>query len=579
MHIANPEVASVFSQVADLLEIRGDNPFRIRAYRNAARTINNLPGSIETMVDEKRDLEELPGIGADLAGKIAEIVHTGTCSVREALRREMPSTVQELLRVPGLGPKRVRRLYGERHIQTLEQLQQAARAGQIADVPGFGKRIEQRILQALEARLKKKPRISIAEAERAAQSLMAYLKAYAGTKQVEVGGSYRRRQETVGDLDILASASNPAQLIAHFARFDGVARMQAQGRTRASAVLRQGLQVDLRAVADVSFGAALHYFTGSKAHNIAVRMLAQEKGWKLNEYGLFSGMRRIAGETEESVFKALGLPYIEPELRENRGEIAAAKAGTLPRLIELSDLKGDLHAHTTASDGQNSLREMALAARRLGFSYLGITDHASRPGAPHSLDADGLARQMDEIDRLNAELTGITLLKGIEVDIEEHGRLALPDAVLERLDLVIGAVHSHFALSKERQTERIMRAMDHPCFSMLAHPSGRLIGERDAYAVDMPRIIGHAKRRACHLELDAQPQRLDLNDIYCRMAKEEGVLLGIDSDAHGTAGFGDLRFGIGQARRGWLEKTDVLNALPLERLRKQLQMKPGGREP
>lgn len=568
--IHNNEVAAIFNQIADLLEINGDNPFRIRAYRNAARMLNTLAPSVQTMVAEKRDLKDLPGIGVDLAGKIGEIVTTGTCALREQLRRELPPAIHELLMVPGLGPKRVRMLYQELNIQTLEQLYRAARDGQISHVPGFGRRVEQRILEAMQARQSKKARFTIAVAEQVVKPLMTYLQAQKKARQVEVAGSFRRRQETVGDLDILISSFRPQQVVQQFVRFDGIAQVLAQGGTRASVVLRQGMQVDLRVVAEVSFGAALHYFTGSKAHNIAMRTLAQERGLKMNEYGIFSTIlshaRRVAGETEVSVFNALGLPYIEPELRENRGEIAAAQAGQLPALVSLSDLSGDLHVHTRASDGQNSLREMALEAKRRGLSYLGITDHSSRLAVAHGLDAAGLSRQMDEIDQLNAELPGITLLKGIEVDINEDGTLDLPDSILARLDLVIGAVHSKFALSRERQTERILRAMDHPCFTLLAHPSGRLILEREPYDVDMPRIIRHAKQRACFLELNSQPSRLDLTDIYCMMAKEEGVLISVNSDAHSVFDFDHVRFGIGQARRGWLEKENILNTRPVEQL-------------
>lgn len=568
--IHNTEVAAIFNQIADLLEINDDNPFRIRAYRNAARMLNTLATSVQTMVAEKRDLKDLPGIGVDLAGKIGEIVTTGTCALREQLRRELPPAIHELLTVPGLGPKRVRMLYQELNIQTLEQLYRAARDGQISHVPGFGRRVEQRILEAMQARQSKKARFTIAVAEQVVKPLMTYLQAQKKARQVEVAGSFRRRQETVGDLDILISSFRPQQVVQQFVRFDGVAQVLAQGGTRASVVLRQGMQVDLRVVAEVSFGAALHYFTGSKAHNIAMRTLAQERGLKMNEYGIFSTTlshaRRIAGETEVSVFNALGLPYIEPELRENRGEIAAAQAGQLPALVSLSDLCGDLHVHTRASDGQNSLREMALEAKRRGLSYLGITDHSSRLTVAHGLDAAGLSRQMDEIDQLNAELPGITLLKGVEVDINEDGTLNLPDSILARLDLVIGAVHSKFALSRERQTERILRAMDHPCFTLLAHPSSRLILEREPYDVDMPRIIRHAKQRACFLELNSQPSRLDLTDIYCMMAKEEGVLISVNSDAHSVFDFDHVRFGIGQARRGWLEKENILNTRPVEQL-------------
>jgi DNA polymerase (family X) len=567
MHVHNADIAAIFNEIADLLEIEGGNLFRVRAYRSAARTIDIQPASIQSMVEQGSDLKELPGIGSDLSARIAEIVHTGTCELRDRLRHELPSAIDELLRIPNLGPKRVRMLYQERGIHTLPQLLQAAEKGQLRTIPGFGARTEARILDAVRAQLSKEKRYSIAIAAQWLAPLIDYLKQIDGIVKVEVAGSFRRMRETVGDLDIVASAHRTEKVTQHFVHYGDVARVSAQGPTRASVVLRQGIQVDLRVVQPAKYGAALHYFTGSKAHSIEMRKLAQERGLKWNEYGVFAGKRRIAGITEQSMFEAVGLPWIAPELRENRGEIEAARQGRLPHLIELTDLKGDLHAHTTATDGQHSLREMALAAKNLGLTYLGITDHSRRMSLVHGLDAGRLSRQIDEIDQLNAELKGIQLLKGIEVDILEDGSLDLPDSVLRRLDYVLAAVHSKFGLSKERQTTRILRAMDNPNFTMLAHPSGRLLFERDAYEVDMPCLIRHAKERGCFLELDSQPDRLDLNDSYCMMAKDESVLVSIDSDAHNVADFNNLRFGIGQARRGWLEKKDVLNTRTLSQLK------------
>jgi DNA polymerase (family 10) len=400
-----------------------------------------------------------------------------------------------------------------------------------------------------------------------ADALCAHLRAARGVGQVTVAGSFRRMRETVGDLDILATASDAAAVIERFTHYDEVKEVLSAGTTRASVLLKSGLQVDLRVVAPASYGAALHYFTGSKAHNIAIRRLAQARGLKINEYGVFRGDERIAGEDEASVYASVGLPYIEPELREDTGEIEAARAGRLPHLVELGDLKGDLHAHTRATDGHDSLRDMALAAKKLGFEYLAITEHSRRLTVAHGLDPQRLLQQCDEIDRLNGEGLGITLLKGIEVDILEDGSLDLPDDVLGRLDLVVGAVHSRFDLSRARQTERILRAMDHPHFTLLAHPTGRLIEEREPYDVDMPRILRHARERGCFLELNAHPERLDLIDSHCRMAREAGVLVSINSDAHSTFDFANLRYGVGQARRGWLEKADVLNTRTLATLR------------
>ena len=566
MPIHNADIAAIFEEIADLLEIQGANPFRIRAYRNAARTLGELSQDARILLEKGDDLTRLPGIGDDLAAKISEIVTTGTCSLLQRLHKELPPAVTELLHIPGLGPKRVKALHHDLDVQTVEQLYRAARDGRIRALPGFGEKTELNILQAVEAHVSQARRFKLATAAQYAEALQSFLQVIPGVAQVAVAGSFRRMRETVGDLDILVTATEPDAVMRHFTAYDKVAEVLSAGSTRASVVLKCGLQVDLRVVAETSYGAALHYFTGSKAHNIAIRRIAQKLGLKVNEYGVFHGERRIAGETEESVYRAVGLPYIEPELREDRGEIETARAGQLPQLVELADLRGDLHAHTKATDGHDSLRDMALAARVLGFEYLAITEHSRRLTVAHGLDPLRLLRQCDEIDRLNAELDGITLLKGIEVDILEDGSLDLPDDVLGRLDLVVGAVHSKFDLPRARQTERILRAMQHPHFTLLAHPTGRLIEQRAPYDVDMLRIIREARNRGCFLELNAHPERLDLLDTYCQMAKEEGVLVSINSDAHSSFDFANLRYGIGQARRGWLEKKDVLNTRPLAQL-------------
>ncbi|MBS1146351.1 MAG: polymerase [Proteobacteria bacterium] len=567
----NADIAAVFEEIADRLEIQGANPFRIRAYRNAARNLGELPQEARALLEKGDDLTRLPGIGDDLAAKIREIVETGHCSLLDRLRRELPPAVTELLQIPGLGPKRVKALYHDLEVQTVEQLYRAARDGRIRALPGFGEKTELNILQAVEAHASQTRRFKLAVAAQYADALTAFLRAIPGVEQVTVAGSFRRMRETVGDLDILVTATAGSPVMQRFTAYDEVAEVLSAGTTRASVILKSSLQVDLRVVDATSYGAALCYFTGSKAHNIAIRRIAQHLGLKVNEYGVFRGSERIAGEDEVSVYQSVGLPYIPPELREDRGEIEAAHGGRLPNLVEFADLRGDLHAHTRATDGHDSLREMALAARALGLQYLAITEHSRHLTVAHGLDPLQLARQCEEIDRLNLEFDGITLLKGIEVDILEDGSLDLPDEVLGRLDLVIGAVHSQFHLSRAKQTTRILRAMDHPHFSMLAHPSGRLIEQRDPYDVDMLRIIRHAKNRGCFLELNAHPERLDLLDSQCQMAKEEGVLVSINSDAHSTFDFANLRFGIGQARRGWLEKDDVLNTRTLAALRRLLK--------
>ncbi len=567
----NADIAAVFDDMAEVLEIEGANPFRIRAYRNAARTLRDLPTDVSVMLKQGADLTELPGIGKDLAAKIAEIVETGTAASIEAHRNAVPATLRALLGVPGLGPKRVQALSRELGIRTLDQLHNAARAGRVRALPGFGEKTEQHILEHLSARQEAAPRFQLATATRYADALVAYLRAVPGVTRVGVAGSYRRGRDTVGDLDIVVAASPGSGVMDRVVSYGEVESVLAQGPTKASVRLASHLQVDVRVIPEHSYGAALQYFTGSKAHNVALRKLAQQRGLKLNEYGVFRGRRSVAGETEESVYAAVGLPWIPPELRENRGEVEAAREGRLPGLVELRDLKGDLHAHTKDTDGRNNLKEMAQAAAARGFEYLAITDHSKRLAMAKGLDATRLRRQLETIEQLNAARIGITLLKGIEVDILEDGSLDLPDDDLRQLDLVVGAVHSAFALSRAKQTERIMRAMDRPYFTMLAHPSGRLINERPPYEVDLPRLLRHARQRGCFLEVNAQPIRLDLTDRDCQLAKEEGVLVCINSDAHSTVDFDHRRYGVGQARRGWLEPRDVVNTRSLEALRPLLK--------
>ena len=571
MPVHNADIAAAFEEIADLLEIQGANPFRIRAYRNASRTVGELSQEARALVEQGNDLTRLPGIGEDLAHKIAEIVTTGHCSLLDRLHRELPPAVAELLKIPGLGPKRVKVLYHDLDVQTVEQLYRAARDGRIRALPGFGEKTELNILRSIEAHASQAHRFKLAVAAQYAEALRAFLTVVPGVSQVEVAGSFRRMRETVGDLDILVTASRNSPVMQRFTAYDEVAEVLSSGATRTSVVLKSGMQVDLRLVAAECYGAALQYFTGSKAHNIAVRRIAQKLGLKINEYGVYRGEARIAGESEESVYRAVGLSWIPPELREDRGEIELAHSGRLPRLVEPGDLRGDLHAHTRATDGHDTVRDMALAAKSFGFEYLAITEHSRRLTVARGLDPQRLLRQCDEIDRLNEELKGITLLKGIEVDVLEDGSLDLPDEVLARLDLVVGAVHSKFDLSRAKQTERILRAMEHPHFTILAHPTGRLIEQRAPYDVDMLRIIREAKQRGCFLELNAHPERLDLLDTYCQMAKEEGMLVSINSDAHSTFDFANLRYGVGQARRGWLEKRNVLNTRPLAELRKLLK--------
>lgn len=567
----NTEIADALDQVADLLELEQANPFRIRAYRNAARVVRGLGTEVVTLVAQGKALSEMPGIGEDLAGKIQELAATEHLPLLDELRRHLPAIALELLRLPGLGPKRVKTLCEKLDIHSLEQLHRALLDGRVRDLAGFGAAIEKKLLQAIEDRPQRPARFKLAAVEGFVVPLLEYLRQAPGVDQVAVAGSYRRCQETVGDIDIVATAAKGPPVTQWFTQYAEVARVAATGDTRATVVLRAGLQVDLRVVPAESYGAALHYFTGSKAHNIAIRRMGQEHKLKINEYGVFRGRRRIAGKTEEDVYRAVELPFIPPELRENRGEIEAAAGHRLPRLVELSELRGDLHMHSKATDGHNTIEEMAEAARAAGLEYIAITEHSRHLAMAHGLDSARLRRQIAEIGQLNARGLGIAVLTGIEVDILENGKLDLPGSVLGELDLVVAAVHSRFNLSREKQTERILRAMDAPHFTILAHPTGRLISEREPYDVDMVRIIRAARDRGCFLELNAHPDRLDLTDIHCRMAKEAGVLVSIATDAHRTTEVSYLRFGVGQARRGWLGPQDVLNTRPLADLRPLLR--------
>lgn len=564
---ANQAIAAIFNEIADLLEVEEANPFRVRAYRNAARMVEGMTEGVDAMLARGADLTALPGVGVDLAAKMREIVETGTCAMLTRVRTEVPSYVLQLLQLPGLGPKRARALQHELGITSLDELARAAAAHRIRELHGFGPRSEERLLEALNARLARDRRYGLAIAKPSADALTHYLLASGLVDQLVVAGSYRRGRDTVGDLDLLITGRKRAQIVEHFVHYNEVATRISAGPTRASVVLKNGMQVDLRVVRSDAFGAALVYFTGSKPHNIALRKLAQAQGLKINEYGVFRGKARIAGQTEASVYRAVGLPWICPELREDQGEIAAAQSGALPSLVEQSDIKGDLHTHTSASDGTASLEAMAEQARLLGYQYLAVTDHSPRIGITHGLTAERLAAQADAIDRFNAEHEGWpVLLKGVEVDILEDGSLDLPDSVLGRLDLVVGAIHSHFSLPADQQTSRILRALDHPHFTILAHPLGRLIGERNACNVDLKRVLTAIAQRGCYVEANAQPSRLDLSDVGCRLAKAEGVLVSIASDAHSPADLTNLPLGVTQARRAWLGQADVLNAHSLDTL-------------
>ena len=569
--LSNAEVASELELLADLLEIEGANPFRVRAYRNAARTVVELPDSLAELIAAERDLCELPGIGKDLAGKLTELVQTGRLPLLEEVKARTPAGLVGLLQIPGLGPKRVRLLHDTLGIVSPQDLAAALAAGRLHGLHGFGPKTEEHLRAEVKGRIKAKRRLTLLEAEGAAGPLIAEVEALPGIGRVIVAGSFRRRRETVGDLDFLVTAENGRGTIDRFVALPQIGAALAHGATRATVRLRSGIQVDIRVVEEACFGAALIYFTGSKLHNIALRAIAQRKKWKLNEYGLFDGDRRIAGLTESEVYRALGLAYIPPELREDRGEIDAAAHGRIPELIERSMLQGDLHVHSDWSDGRASIAEMVEAARGRGLSYIAICDHSKRVTIAHGLDEHRLLQRIDEIDALNERLHPFTVLKATEVDILPDGGLDLADWVLSRLDLTVCSIHSAFRLSREKQTERVLRAMDNPNFSILGHPSGRLINQRPGYELDFERVLAGARERGCAIEINGQPDRLDLDDVHCRTAVEIGVMLAISTDAHRPTEIDWLRFGVDQARRGWVPPGLVINARPLKQLRKLLR--------
>jgi len=571
MPVHNRDVAEIFNHIADLLELKGDNEFRIRSYRNAARTVESLSRNVTDMVDEGEDLSTLQGIGKDLAGKIEKIVRREKIELLEKLKKEVPEELTELLKIGGLGPKKLKKMYDELGIRSLDDLQGAIEKHKIRELEGFGKKTEETIQKEIKRLGESGNRFSIATAEELAIPLMEYLENGQGVEKLEIAGSFRRRKETVGDIDILAVCRKDNDLMDRFTGYEDVERVVSTGEARSTVILRSGLQVDVRVFEKKSYGAALHYFTGSKEHNVAMRKMAQKEDLKINEYGVFSGEKMIAGKTEEDIYDHFGLAYIEPELREHRGELEAAANGKLPELVGVDDIRGDLHVHTDATDGKMSLEEMAEAARKMGYEYMAVTDHSKRVTVAGGLDVKEVREQMEKIDRLNEDYDDFRLLKGIEVDILEDGSLDLPDELLKELDLCICAVHYKFNLPRDKQTERIVRAMENRYFTILAHPTGRMIGERDPYELDMEKIFRAAGENECFIELNAHPKRLDLVDFHCTQAKEMGVKVAISTDSHTTGHLNNMKYGIGQARRGWLEKDDVLNTLSLDDLERMIK--------
>ncbi len=584
--IENIEIAQQLDEVGDLLEIDEANPFRVRAYRNAVRTVRELAVPLERMVAAEEDLTRLPGIGKEMARHITELVTTGEMSVLSELREKIPVTLVEIMGLPGVGPKSARKLWDELGIETVEELKAAAEEGRVAELKGFGEKKQAQILAGVEQFHRHSARYRLDEADRFVGPLLEHLRVLPEVEKAEVAGSYRRRRETVGDIDVLVLSDDPGPVMDHFVAYAAVERVLAAGETRGSIVLRSGLQVDLRIVSAESYGAALVYFTGSKEHNIRLRQRALDRGYTVSEYGVFElaepeagggtdgtaaegsrlAGRRVAGRTEAEVYEAVDLPFILPELREARGEIEAAEGGQLPELIELGDLRGDLQMHSTWSDGQNTIEEMVEGCVALGYEYLAITDHSKALAMIEGLDEKALRRQLDEIGEITGRHPEIRLLRSMEVDILADGTLDLADEMLDALDLVVVSIHSLFSLPAARQTARVLKALEHPAVDIFAHPTARLINKRDPVEFDVEEVLACAAQHRVALELNANPHRLDLKDTHLMLAKRLGAKLVISTDAHRVADLELMPYGVEQARRAWLEKGDVLNTLPQDEL-------------
>ncbi|MBI5099867.1 MAG: DNA polymerase/3'-5' exonuclease PolX [Nitrospirae bacterium] len=571
----NQEVVKIFNDIADILEIKGDNPFRIRAYRRAAQNIDGLAKDVAEISAE--ELQKIPGIGADLAGKIQEYVKTGSLKFYDELKKEVPSGLVDILSVPGLGPKTAKLLFDKLNIKNVDDLEQHAKEGKLKGLPGIQAKTEENILKGIAMIKRHTGRFPIGRVLPVAEGILEKLKEKAPVNKLSIAGSLRRWKDTIKDIDILATSKDPHKVMDVFVHLPQVKEVLMKGPTKSSLITNEGIQVDLRVVDEGSFGAALAYFTGSKAHNIRLREMAVRKGLKINEYGIFDVKteKKIGGEHENDVYKIFEMHYIAPEMREDTGEIEAALEGKLPELVEMEDIKGDLHVHTKSSDGSHDIQELIDAAKARGYEYLAITDHSKGLAVARGLSIDQVLEQNKKIKALNKKLKGFKLLSGTEMDIKSDGSLDYPDEVLKQLDIVVASIHSGFRQSKEQITKRLVSAMKNPYVSIIAHPSGRLIGERDAYEIDMEEVLKTAKETGTAIEINAYPLRLDLSDMYIKKAKEMNVLLSINTDTHVTFQFDFMAYGVGTARRGWAEKNDVLNTLSYNALMKRLKRKAG----
>jgi DNA polymerase (family 10) len=580
----NLDIARTLTTLADLLEIQGANPFRIRAYRNAVNTIESLSRPLTAMIEAGEDLTELPNVGKNVAAHIVELLDTGHIGRMDEVTAEFPETLVELMRLDGVGPKKARKLFEELRVETVDDLEEQIERGAVQELEGFGEKSVEKIRHAIEDYRKHTGRFRIHEVEQLIAGLLEYVRETPGVGEVQVAGSLRRRKETIGDVDLLARyEGDGTPVVDRFVAYEGAARVEGAGPTKGSIVLHSGLQVDLRVIPARSFGAALQYFTGSKEHNVAVRTRAVREGMRVNEWGVFrippdvdpatlgkEEGERLAGKTEEDVYDALGMDWMPPELRENRGEVEAAVAHDVPRLVTLEDIRGDLQMHSTWSDGMVSIEEMALACRDLGYAYIAITDHSQAMAMVQGLTPERARAQWEEIDEVRERIDGIEILRSTEVDILKDGSLDMPDDVLEELDVVVVSVHSFMDQDRKTMTERVIKAMQHPCVDILAHPTGRIINRREAFAMDVEAVLTAAAELEVAVELNANPNRLDLSDVHVHRARELGVPVVISTDAHKPAGLENMRFGVDQARRGWLGPDDVLNTRSLSKFKKWL---------
>lgn len=573
--MTNAEIAHNLERLADLSELDGDNPFKVRAYRNAAAVVRLLESQVSELVAAGADLTSIKGVGKEIAAKARVMVETGTLPQLVELTERLPEGLLDLIKIKGVGPKQASTIWRELGIAGVDELQAAAEDGRLAALKGFGAKTSEKILNGIESYRRNLGRTPLGTVDRVIGPLVERLRAVPGLLRLEVAGSYRRRRDTVGDIDLVAAATEPRAIAQVLVDYDEVANVLGNGSTKTSVELYNGLQIDLRLVDEQSFGAALMYFTGSKEHGVALRQRALDRGWHLNEYGLFDGGepgperlggKRLAGEEEATIYKALGLVYIEPELRENRGEIEAAATGRLPSLIELEDIRGDMHIHSSWSDGRQTMAEMIDACAELGYQYLAITDHSASLVVQGGLNEEKLARQHEELETITVDgsRNGVSVLRGMEVDILKDGTLDLSDEWLQRLDVVLVSVHSYFDLDREQQTARVVRAVSHPAVNIFAHPTGRLIGRRDPIALDFDRVFQACAENGVAVEHNAAPKRLDLNDEHLRAAVAKGLKVFIDTDAHSAAGLSAMSLGVSQARRAWLTKDDVVNTWDYE---------------